>query len=137
MTNNIKTYKREFDSWDEMKSIIRRRFMSSHCYRELYQRLQSFNQSTKSVDEYLNRWNLLWFKLILMRINRLQWLDKNGFNCIITHIMELLHYVKLKEMVYMIIKVERQLKQKGTVWKSQLLDPLKPYRKYNIRYVPS
>ena len=72
-----------------------------------------------------------------MRINRLQWLDKNGLNCNITYIMELLHYVKLKEIVYVIVKVERQLKQKGTVWKSQLSDPLKPYQKYNIRYVPS
>jgi len=61
----------------------------------------------------------------------------NGLNCNITYIMELLHYVKLKEMVHMIVKVERQLKQKGTIWKSQLLGPLKPYWKYNIRYVPS
>jgi hypothetical protein len=61
----------------------------------------------------------------------------NGLNCNITHIIELLHYVKLKEMVHMIVKVERQLKQKDTIWKSQLLGPLKPYRKYNIRYVPS
>ena len=33
-----------------MKSPMRR-FVSNHYYRELYQRMQSLNRSTKSVDE--------------------------------------------------------------------------------------
>ena len=31
----------------------------------------------------------------------------NGFNCDITHIMELHHYVESEEMVYVVVKVEK------------------------------
>ena len=39
VTNHKMNYKRKFDTWDKMKSLVRRRFVSSHYYRELYQRL--------------------------------------------------------------------------------------------------
>ena len=31
----------------------------------------------------------------------------NGFNCDITHIVELYHYVESEEMVYVVVKVEK------------------------------
>jgi predicted glycoside hydrolase/deacetylase ChbG (UPF0249 family) len=34
----------------------------------------------------------------------------NNLNHNIAHIMDLHHYIKLKEMVYMVVKVEKQLK---------------------------
>ena len=37
--------------WEEMKAIMRRRFVPSHYYRELYQRLQSLTQGSKSVED--------------------------------------------------------------------------------------
>jgi hypothetical protein len=38
----------------------------------------------------------------------------NGLNRDITNVLELQHYVELEDMVHMAIKVERQLKRKGT-----------------------
>jgi hypothetical protein len=38
----------------------------------------------------------------------------NSLNHDITHIEELHHYIELKEKVHIVIKVEKQLKQKGT-----------------------
>ena len=38
----------------------------------------------------------------------------NGLNQDIANVVELQHYVKLEDMVHMTIKVERQLKRKGT-----------------------
>ena len=35
-----------------MKSIIRKRFVFNHYYREVYNRLQSLSQGSKSVGEY-------------------------------------------------------------------------------------
>jgi len=35
-----------------MKSIIRKRFVLNHYYREVYNRLQSLSQGSKSVGEY-------------------------------------------------------------------------------------
>ena len=38
VTNHKKNYKRQVDTWDKMKSLMRR-FVSNHYYRELYQML--------------------------------------------------------------------------------------------------
>ncbi|KAH9716808.1 hypothetical protein KPL71_021586 [Citrus sinensis] len=63
---------RPINTWEEMKAIMRRRFVPSHYYRELHQRLQSLTQ------------------------------------------VDLQHYVELQDMVHMAMKVERQLKKKGS-----------------------
>jgi RNase adaptor protein for sRNA GlmZ degradation len=47
-----------------MKSIMRMRFVPNHYYRELYQRLRSLSQSTKSVHEYFKE-----IKLIMIQAN--------------------------------------------------------------------
>jgi hypothetical protein len=39
----------------------------------------------------------------------------NGLNDYISHIVELHYYVELEEMVHTVMKVEKQLKQKGTI----------------------
>ena len=38
----------------------------------------------------------------------------NGLNRDIANVVELQHYVELEDMVHMVIKVEQQLKRKGT-----------------------
>ena len=44
----------------------------------------------------------------------------NGLNRDIANVVELQHYVELEDMVHMAVKVERQLKRKGT-WSFQNL----------------
>jgi len=39
----------------------------------------------------------------------------NDFNHDITHIVELHHYMKLEEMMHMVVKMKKQLKQKVTI----------------------
>jgi hypothetical protein len=36
VTNRKMNYKRKVDTWDEMKSLMMRKFVPSHYYRELY-----------------------------------------------------------------------------------------------------
>ena len=50
--NRRRNHERPIETWEEMKAIMRRRFVPSHYYRELYQKLQSLTQSYKSVDDY-------------------------------------------------------------------------------------
>ena len=69
------------------------------------------SQGTKSVDEYFKE-----MKLVMIQSN----IDKdreatmarfmNDLYYDIAHIMEMHHYMKLEEMVYMAVKVEKQLK---------------------------
>jgi hypothetical protein len=99
-----------------MKSLMRSIFMPSHFYRELYQRFQSLSQGTKNVDEYFKK-----MKLVMIQSNIEEDMEAtmarfiNGLNHVISHIMELHHYVELEEMVHIDVKVEKHIKQKGTI----------------------
>jgi hypothetical protein len=119
VTNRIRNYESQVDTWDEMKSFMRRKLMPSHFYIELYQRFQSLSQGTKSVNKYFNE-----MELVIIRSNIKEDREDimarfmNGLNHDISNIMELYHYVKLEEMVHMAMKVEKQLKRKGTIRQS-------------------
>jgi hypothetical protein len=39
-------------SWEEMKVLMRRRFVPNHYYRDLYLKLQGLNQGSRFMDEY-------------------------------------------------------------------------------------
>jgi hypothetical protein len=52
----------------------------------------------------------------------------NDFNHDIAHIVELHYYMELKEIVHVVIKVKKQLKQKSTIRQSQPLSPSTPWK---------
>ena len=39
-------------TWEEMKSVMRMRFVPSYYYREMYNKLQCITQGTRSVEDY-------------------------------------------------------------------------------------
>jgi hypothetical protein len=39
-------------SWEEIKVLMKRRFVPNHYYRDLYMKLQGLNQGSRSLDEY-------------------------------------------------------------------------------------
>jgi hypothetical protein len=92
--------------------------MSSHYYRELYQKLQGLSQGIKNVDEYFKEMELAMIRANIEK-DREATMTKfiNELYHDMTHIMELYHYV-LEEMMHMTMKVERQLKRKSTIWQS-------------------
>ncbi|XP_062086346.1 uncharacterized protein LOC133792455 [Humulus lupulus] len=102
------------DTWEEMKILMRKRFVPSHYYRGLYQKLQRLNQGSKSVDEYYKE-----MKVAMIQANVEEDREAtmarflHGLNREIADIVELQHYVELTDMVHQAIKVEEQLKRKG------------------------
>ncbi|XP_074555934.1 uncharacterized protein LOC141811777 [Curcuma longa] len=99
-----------------MKSIMRKRFIPSHYYRDLYQRLQSLTQGSKTVEEYHKE-----MEIAMIRANVEEDREATmarflqGLNPEIANVVELQHYVELEDMVHMSMKVERQLKRKGSI----------------------
>ena len=102
-----------------MKAIMMRRFVPSHYYRDLYQKLQSLTQGYRSVDDYHKE-----MEIAMIRANVEEDREAtmarflNGLNRDIANMVELQYYVELEDMVHMAIKVEQQLKRKGT-WSFQ------------------
>ena len=50
--NKRRSHERPIETWKEMKASMRRQFVLSHYYRDLYKKLQSLTQGYKSVDDY-------------------------------------------------------------------------------------
>uniref|UniRef100_A0A2N9GPC1 Reverse transcriptase domain-containing protein n=1 Tax=Fagus sylvatica TaxID=28930 RepID=A0A2N9GPC1_FAGSY len=88
VTNRRRNNERPVETWGELKALMRRRFVPSHFYRDLYQKLQNLTQGSRSVEDYHKE-----MEVAMIRAN---------------------HYVEIEDMVHMAMKVERQLKRKGT-----------------------
>ncbi|GKV43149.1 hypothetical protein SLEP1_g50481 [Rubroshorea leprosula] len=102
------------DTWEEMKTVMRKRFVPSHYYHDLYQQLQGLTQGSKSVEDYHKE-----MEIAMVRANveedreaTMAWF-LHGLNRDIANVVELQHYVELEDMVHMAMKVEWQLKRKG------------------------
>ena len=106
---------RPIDTWNEMKAVMRRRFVPNHYYRELYQRLQSLKQGSMCVEDYHKE-----MEIAMIRANIEEDREATmarflcGLNKDIANQVELQHYVELEDMVHMAMKIEKQLKSKGT-----------------------
>ena len=98
-----------------MKTIIRRRFVPSHYYRDLYQKLQSHIKGSKCIDDYYKE-----IEITMIQANVEEDTEAtmarflNGLNRDIAIIVELQHCMDLEDIVHMEIKVERQLKKMST-----------------------
>ncbi|KAK4601729.1 hypothetical protein RGQ29_011031 [Quercus rubra] len=115
MMNRRRNYERPIKMWEEMKATMRRWFVPSHYYKDLYQKLQSLTQGYRNVDDYHKE-----MEIAMIRANVEEDREAtmarflNGLNQDIANVVELQHYVELEDMVYMAIKVEQQLKRKET-----------------------
>ena len=101
------------NTWQDMKKVLRERFMSSYYGRDLHNKLQRLIQGNKSVNEYYKEMEIF---LIKAKIEESQeatmaWF-LHGLNREIQDIVELRHYVSLEDLIHQAIKVELQLKMK-------------------------
>ena len=102
------------ETWEEMKTVMRRRFMPSHYYRDLYQKLQGLRQGNRSGEDYYPQ-----MEIAMIRANVEEDREAtmarflHGLNREIHDKVEMEHYVELEDMVHKAIKVERQLKRRG------------------------
>ncbi|KAL4333528.1 hypothetical protein GQ457_07G010220 [Hibiscus cannabinus] len=114
-SNRRRNGERPISTWQEMKAVMRRRFILTHYHRELFNRLQHLTQGNRSVEDYFKE-----MEVAMIRAN----IDEDreatmarflaGLDPNIASVVELEHYVEIDDMVHMAMKVEKQLKRKGT-----------------------
>jgi hypothetical protein len=114
VTNRKRNHERLIETWGELKALMRRRFLPSHYYRDLYQKFQNLTQGSRSVENYHKEMEvaMIWANVEEdQKATMARFLS--GLNRYIANVVELQHYVEVEDMVHMAMKVERQLKRKG------------------------
>ncbi|CAJ2645713.1 unnamed protein product [Trifolium pratense] len=110
---------RPIDTWEEMKRIMRRRFVPSYYHRDLHNKLQRLTQGSKSVEEYFKEMEVAKIRANVEEDNEATMARfLHGLNRDISDIVELHHYVEMDELVHQAIKVEQQLKRKSQARRS-------------------
>ena len=105
--NRRRYRERPVETWEEMKTLMRKRFVPSHYYRDLYKKLQRLKQGNKSVEDYYQE-----MEVAMIRANVEEDREAtmarflNGLNHEIANEVELHHYVEIEDMVHMAIKIE-------------------------------
>ncbi|XP_016679237.1 uncharacterized protein [Gossypium hirsutum] len=114
-TSRRRNGERPISTWVEMKAVMRCRFIPSYYHRELYQKLQNLTQGSKSVEDYFKEMEITMIRADVQE-DREATMARFlvGLNRDIANVMELQHYIEIVDMVHMAIKVEKQLKRKGT-----------------------
>lgn len=115
MTTRRRAGEDPIETWAEMKAVMRKRYVPSHYYRELHQKLQRMRQGNRTVEEYFRD-----MEIAMIRANIEESRDATlarflaGLNPDIADLVELQHYVELEELVHLSIKIEKQLKTRGS-----------------------
>nr|XP_027127769.1 uncharacterized protein LOC113743895 [Coffea arabica] len=101
-------------TWNELKRVMRQRFIPSYYHRDLHHKLQTLTQGSMSVEEYYKEMEMAMIKAdvredpeaTMTRFVR-------GLKPEIVDIVELQHYLEIHELLDKAIKVERRFKRRG------------------------
>ena len=111
MLNKRRNREPSVETWEEMKRVMRKRFVPTYYYRELYNKLQNLRQGNRGVEEYYKE-----MEVSMARANIEEEREATmarflvGLNRQIQNVVELQHYIELEDMVHMAIKIENQVK---------------------------
>ena len=117
-----------------MKRVMRKRFFSTYYYWELYNKLKNLRQGNRSVKGYYKE-----MKVAMTRANIEADREATmarflaGLNWEIQNVVELQHYVELEDMAHMAIKIENQVKRRGSSNTRSTLGPSSSTWKSNQR----
>ena len=115
MLNKRRNREPEAETWEEMKRVMQKIFVPTYYYQELYNKLQNLRQGNRSVQEYYKE-----MEVAMARANIEEDREATmvrflaGLNREIQNVVELQHYVELEDMVHMAIKIENQVKRRGS-----------------------
>jgi len=104
---------RPISTWEELKTIMKKRYVPKHYYRELFNRLQMITQGNKSVEEYQKE-----LEVAMIRANDNEdeevTMSKflNGLNRDIANVVELQSYVDLEELVHLVSRPESRVRDR-------------------------
>ena len=102
--------------WEDLKQIMRKRFIPGYYHRNLHHKLQTLTQGSMTVEDYFKE-----IEMVMMRADIREDEEATmarflgGLRPEIADIVEVQHYLDMGELLDKAIKVERRFKRRGTV----------------------
>jgi len=75
VTSRHRNGERPITRWDEMKTVVRRRFVPIHYHRNLHRKLQTLTQGSMSVEDYYKEMEIAMLEAMLKKTVRQLWPD--------------------------------------------------------------
>ena len=102
------------ETWHDLKTVMKKRFVPRYYHRELMQRLQVLRQGSRSVKDYYKEMEMIITQADLVEDEEATMARFLGrLNKEIADRVELQHYVELEDMVHLAIRIEKQLQSRG------------------------
>ena len=104
VTNRRQDGEKPFKTWEEMKALMRKRFVPCHYCRDLHNKLQYLKQGNRSVEEYYRE-----MEVAMIRANVQEDRESTmarflaGLHHDIADKVELQYYVEMEDMLHMAI----------------------------------
>mgnify|MGYP004717833909 CR=1 FL=1 len=103
-------------AWDELKVVMRKRFVPSHYYRDLYHKLQILTQGNRSMNDYFKEMEIIMLRANIVedRESTMAWFFC-GLRPKIAELVKLQTYVEFRELEDKASKIERRQKKRGNI----------------------
>ena len=102
------------ESWNQMKSIMKRRFVSEHFTRTLYTRLQQLRQGNSSVEEYYKEMEILSTRTGVEEQEEATMARfMHGLKSEVRDRVDMVEYNGLQGLLHHAIRAEQQVKRRG------------------------
>ena len=102
------------ETWNQLKNIMRRRFVPSHYHRELHQRLRNLLQGNRTVDDYFKEMETLMLRADVheeCEATMSRFMD--GLNRDIIDHLEVIHYENLEKLFHKAVMFKKQIKRRS------------------------
>ncbi|RDX64640.1 hypothetical protein CR513_56785, partial [Mucuna pruriens] len=113
--NKCRNGERPIHTWEDIKPVMRRRFVPSHYHRDLHGKFQSLTQGSMSVEDYYKE-----MEIAMIRANVEEDREATmarfigGLKKEIAYVVELQYYMEIEDLLHKATQVERQLKSKSS-----------------------
>ncbi|KFK22409.1 hypothetical protein AALP_AAs49867U000100 [Arabis alpina] len=101
------------ETWNQMKAVMRKRFVPSYYQRELHQRLRDLVQGSSSMEDYFKDMETLMLRADIREEGEtLMSRFMGGLNRDIQDLLETQHYVEIEELLHKAVMFEQQIKRR-------------------------
>nr|XP_027082241.1 uncharacterized protein LOC113704547 [Coffea arabica] len=113
-TSRRRNRERPISTWEELRTTMRKWFVPSHYYHDLYQRLQTLVQGSRSVEDYYKEIEITMLRADIVE-DREATMARflNSLRPEIAELVELQNYVDMPELINKASNIEKRLKRRG------------------------